>query len=194
MPYRQYTTQDIENALKAVREGLSLRGAAKKYNIPFTTLQSKHSGKYPVKTRSGPSPIFTEEEEQELVNYILRLSQQGFPITKDQLLDTVQDLVTKLEKKTPFVNNRPSRHWYEAFLRRNDELKEKMSQNLTKRRSNVNESDIRNWFLTTAEYLKSKNLVNIDPRRRFNLDESSFLLAPTGVEVLVHKQDKAAYG
>lgn len=89
-------------------------------------MQAKHHGHYPIETRSGPNPVFTAEEEKQLVDYLLLMSRRGFPLTKNQLLNVVQDLVTKLDKKTPFVNNRPSKHWYKAFLARNPELTEQL--------------------------------------------------------------------
>lgn len=194
MPYRQYSSEAVEKALQSVREGSSsLRQASKDFGIPFTTLQQKHTGVYPVKTRSGPSSVFTEQEEKALVQYTLARSRQGFPITRSQLLDAAQELVTKLGKETPFVDNRPSKHWYKSFLSRNPELTEKLSQSLTKRRANVTESSIRQWFSSIENYLRERSLLNIGPRRIFNLDESSFKLNPTGVKVLVSKDDRAAY-
>ena len=108
------------------------------------------------------------------------MSQVGFPITKDQLLDTVKDIVEKLEKETPFTNNRPSRAWYSAFLDRNKEISVRLSQNLTRRRADVKKCDILKWFTNIGNYISDKNLLNIDPERVFNLDESAFLLAPKG--------------
>jgi len=130
---------------------------------------------YNINVKKGAKTILNEEEEQELVNWILKLSQCGFPVTKNQLLDSVQNFVKKTNKENPFTDGRPSRHWYNAFLKRHPELSQRMSQNLTK------------------SYLNSKNLLNIESTRIFNVDESSFLLSPKVDKIIVKKGSKNVY-
>lgn len=191
-PYKKYNRESLEKAVETVKNGGALRATAKQFKIPFATLQSRVSGKYPIDTKPGPDPYLGVQEEKDLVDWVIQMSRCGFPITKEQLFDAVQLVITKMEKKTPFHDGRPSKTWYQSFLRRNKELSEKMSQNLTKRRALVSKEEIKNWFDCVKDYLASRNLLNIDPRRIFNLDESAFLLSPTS-KVLVHKRDKAAY-
>ena len=45
------------------------------------------------------------------------MSERGFPVTKEQLLDSVQLLIKQLQKEDPFMNNRSGCHWYELFIR-----------------------------------------------------------------------------
>ena len=68
-----------------------------------------------------------------------------------------------------------------------------MCQNLTKSRANITESDLKGWFSTIQEYLESKNIIDIDPERIFNVDESAFLLNPKFNKVLVKKCEKVVY-
>lgn len=96
----------------------------------------------------GPDTILTEREESDLVEWMFKLSKTGFPVTKEQLLDSVQLLVKSSDTKSEhnFTNDRPGRHWYEEFLKRHPEIAVRMSQNLTKSRSPVREADLRGWF------------------------------------------------
>lgn len=181
----------MSSAVEAVKLGkYSRRQAAKLYKVPFTTMQNILTGKAVLKDRPGPGPVLGEYK-QELVAWITSCSRCGFPVTKDHLLNAVKDIVTRMKKedniksaKIPFKNDRPS----------NEQLAERMSQNLTRMRAQVSEESIREWFSIIGRYLQEKNLVtNISPRRVFNLDESGFLLSPAKTKVIVPKSDKAAY-
>lgn len=68
MPQRyQYAEAKMQDAIKAVREGMSKRAAAKQYEVPRTTLNDKMLGKTPEERIIGKSPILTSEEEDSLV-------------------------------------------------------------------------------------------------------------------------------
>lgn len=121
------------------------------------------------------------------------MSDHGFPITKNQLLDSVQLILKAMDKSTPFIDNRPGRHWYDGFKSRHSELCQRMSQNLLNSRAAVSEEKIRGWFSQLNKDLEKEGLRYIDGSRIFNTDESAFLLCPTGDKVLVQKGDKQAY-
>lgn len=74
------------------------------------------------------------------------MAKAGFPVTKNQLLDSVAILIRDLKKETCFTNGRPVKHWCDAFLRRHPEISVRTSQNLSKTRSAVTEENIRKWF------------------------------------------------
>lgn len=102
-------------------------------------------------------------------------------------------MAKKTKKNTRFTNGRPSKHWYNVFLRGNPELSVRVCQNLTKRRFQISEEGFRGWYAKVDAYLKSKNLNDIAPERIFNLNESGFFLSPKHGKVLVHKGEKAIY-
>lgn len=111
-----------------------------------------------------------------------------FPITKNQLLDSVQQLIIKLEKTTPFTNNKPSRHWYEGFLRCHPELAIRIAQNLTHTRPSVTEKEIRNWFNEVYLHLIKLNLLEIHSFRVYNCDESSFFCVQNQTKSLLEEE------
>lgn len=188
-----YTVSDVQRALEEIQKGTSIFAASKAFKVPYATLLSRVKGSYSVHTRPGPKSVLNHEEEKELVQWIFHLSKCGFPVTKEHLLDSVQNIVKKTNRSTPFTNGRPSKHWYQAFLRRNPELSEKMCQNLTKARAGVTEQNLKGWFSEVKSYLISKNLHDVSPERIFNLDESAFFLSPKIGKVLVRKGEKAVY-
>lgn len=194
-PRKDYTKEQILEAINAVTGGLPVATAAKQFGIPRTTLLSKTSGKIPVDCRMGPSTILTSQEETLLVQWILSLAKVHQPVTKEQLLDSVQLILLQQKRANPFTDGRPGRKWFESFLKRHPKITQRVSQNLTPSRENVTEEQIRQWFDEVKTYLESKQLTNIldDPTRVFNCDESAFFLQPKGGKVLAKRGASSVY-
>ncbi|KAJ8971663.1 hypothetical protein NQ314_000588 [Rhamnusium bicolor] len=188
-------TEDMQHALDAVRRGVSVSSASKQYKIPRITLLYKAKGKYAVNCRMGPETTLTSIEEDLLVKWLLSIADAGFPATRVQLLDSVQIIMQKLDRPNKFKNNRPGKKWFRCFLNRHPQLSERLTQNLTKSRSEVNEEKLRKWFDEIKDYVKSKKLEDVfeDPKRIFNTDETAFFLSPKGIKCLVRKGDKTSY-
>lgn len=104
-------------------------------------------------------------------------------------------LLKKIDRVTPFTNDKPGRHWYELFLKRHPEISQRVSQNLTKTESSVTELKIRKWFSEIQKYIDDSNLTDVKnvPKRIFNCDESAFFLSPKGDKALVKKGDRAIF-
>jgi len=64
-----------------------------------------------------PAPVLTNNEETEIVKWMMYCSQRGFPVTKSQLLTNVQLLIKKLARDTPFKDGRPGRHWVRILFK-----------------------------------------------------------------------------
>ncbi|TGZ49100.1 hypothetical protein DBV15_12517 [Temnothorax longispinosus] len=173
--------------------GVPLRTASKMHNVPRSTLYNKHKQGVSQLVKKRPSSILSAEEETQLVKWIFHVSKKGFPISKDQLCDSAARLVVRLERPTPFKENRPGRHWYEAFLRRHPELSRRIAQNLSYSRASATEERLRNWFAEVESYLTTQNLLNIDPSRVYNCDESAFFLCPKAENVIARKGARSVY-
>ncbi|XP_014206269.1 uncharacterized protein LOC106637824 [Copidosoma floridanum] len=188
-----YSKNDLQNAFDAVKTGTAINEPSRIHKVPYATLYSRVKGIYPLETKKGPSSILSPKEEKDIVNWIFSMSKCGFPVTKQHLLDSVQIIVKNTKRITPFTDGRPSKHWYAAFLRRNPELSEKFCQNLTKARSNVSQKSFRDWYAEVGNYLEKKNLLNVEPNRIFNCDESAFMLCPKTDKVLTERGNKNVY-
>lgn len=185
----QYSPHKVGLALGAIRSGMKVSTAAKTYGIPRSTLRNKLSGVAPESSgHVGPQPVLGSEIEAELVRWIIECSRSGFPVDKDGLCDSVQRIVTKQNLVTPFINNRPSRSWFEGFMSRHPDISQKHAEYINKARAAITEVKIRNWFQEIAELIGTENLkVLDDPSRIWNCDETSFFLAPKGALVLAEK-------
>lgn len=105
---KNYTQESIRSALEDCDRGLSVAASAKKHGVPRITLLYKINGKYPRTSKMGPESYLNKEEEEILSNWIINTAKAGFPISKNQLLDSLQQLIRELKRPTP-LKKKPSR-------------------------------------------------------------------------------------
>lgn len=105
---------------KVKRGILSIRKASLEYKIPFSTLQSYTSGrrKYENVT-GGRRPVLALDEERRLADYLKTLEKWGFGLSRNEVMDCVQEYVTQNNIKNSFKDNRPGEDWFLGFKRRN---------------------------------------------------------------------------
>lgn len=180
--YYKYTKENLKNALEAVKLGLPCATAAKQYNVPRTTLIGKIKGIYPEECRSGASAVLTSDEENLLETWFISMGRMGFPVTREQLLDSVTMLVKQLQRPNKFADGRPGRHWFEGFSQRHPQISMRLTQNLSSSRASVTKDTIRNWFKEIQEYFSESNIHIKDPKRIFNTDESAFFFITGGLK------------
>lgn len=195
-PKKNYTKEQMAKAIEEVRRGEKISVAATKYAVPRITLRNKITGKSPIDCNLGPATVLAYEEERLLVRWIKFMAEKHFPVTKDQLLDSVQKIISEKDLDScPFTNNRPGKKWFSAFLNRHPDVSERTAQNLSKAREEVTEDDILGWFHVIKGYLEKNGLLEAinDPQRIFNGDESAFYLQPKAGRVIVRKGEKNVY-
>ena len=86
-----YTEQQLLAAIKAVKEGeMKVTLAARKYNIPVTTLYDHTKGKFH-KIGAGAPTVLTAREEKEIVVTLQVLQEIGFGLTKELVAVVIRD-------------------------------------------------------------------------------------------------------
>lgn len=186
--------EKIKNAVEAVRNGMAKKAAAKSFGIARSTIQYRLSEKFK-SPGYGPPTILTSEEEDILVRWIFECHRKGFPRRIDDIQSSVQELIRKDKRKTPFKNEMPGKGWYKAFLRRHPEVTERTSEAVTAASSPISEKDIRKWFSFIDSYFNEEGYKEVfnNPSRIFNGDETNFLLCPKNKKVLAPKGCKNIY-
>lgn len=138
----------------------------------------------PMKT--GPPPPLTIAGENEIAQCIINIAKCGFPISKNNLIETVEKIVKDSGKADLFKHGKPGQKWYMNFLKRHPEISLREAEGITKARAIVTEESIRLWFRNLQMFLTQKKCLDIldDPSRIFNGDESGFPLCPKTGKVL----------
>lgn len=98
-------------------------------------------------------------------------------------------------RKNPFTDSRPGKHWFQAFLRRNKDISVRVPERVSKARVGITESAIRDWFKGLHDNLEAMNSLEIlqDPTRIFNTDETCVQLCPETGKVLGVKSWRNIY-
>lgn len=141
-----------------MKASMTVRVAAEQFGIPKRTLHRKLKGEL-VYCKMSPWTVLTEAEEQELVDIILYSAEHGFPVTKRQLLDTVQKHLNNNDRKRKFPNNRPPKKWFRAFWDRHPNISFCKVQKFSTKRALITEEELWNkikiYFYITVLTLAS---------------------------------------
>ena len=73
---------------------MGVNQAADQYRIPRSTLKDRVSAKH--RTRVGPQPYLSYEEEEELVTYLAMCAETSYPKTKDEVIGIVRQALHKM--------------------------------------------------------------------------------------------------
>jgi len=186
-----YSTESLQEALEALREGQSYRKVAEQFSIPIATLFKNHK-QLQKKNKPGPPTVLSDQKEKDIEDWIIYRSKTGIPVTKNELLDSVQTYLIDIKRENPFIDNRPGRHWFESFKKRHPNIVKRTAQNIELNRI-VYEDDLKKWFKDIEDYLTENNLLGIDASRIFNCDETSVQLCPKPSQVLAERGSKSVY-
>lgn len=194
MKKKLYEKEKIQLAIDAVKNGSSIYKAASQFKIPKSTIRDKLLNVYPDRN-SGPARIFSVEQECLIESWILEMGKSGYPVTKQQLRESVTLYARNLGVQDKFKNRTPSAKWLMNFLKRHPNISFRVAQNLTKSRAKITLAALNMWFDTVKNYLSSSNNSDIlnDPSRIFNCDESAFFLNPKEKSVLAKKGSKVVF-
>lgn len=140
----------------------------------------------------------SEQEENMIKDWIFDSARRGFPVTFDDVCDSVQRILKEVKRENPFQNDRPVKSWIKGFMKQYPEVSLRTSQNLIKTRGSVTKGSILNWFAEVENYLADSGHIDVinDPERIFNCDESAFFSKSEGRQSIGQKggQDSLSTG
>ena len=117
----KYSAEDLTAPIEEVRSGtLLLYSAAKKYNIPRTTLFGQVKGTHGRKV--GRPSRLTEEEESTIVETCLIFSEWGYGLGKKEILSIIHDYLVTNKKNHLFPEGIPNDDWWNGFMKRHPQL------------------------------------------------------------------------
>ena len=91
--YKDWTYERMERAMQAVTVGgLSIRRASIEYNVPKSTLGDRISGRVIHGATSGKPRYLSDEEEELLVEFLLKCASIGYPCSRKEVIRIVQNV------------------------------------------------------------------------------------------------------
>ncbi|XP_055353013.1 uncharacterized protein LOC129598948 [Paramacrobiotus metropolitanus] len=123
MPVPTAYSDRLKAALRAVESGIMTRyAAAKRYNVPYTTLWEKLNG-----VRRGKLGAhmrkFTDEEENYIESLLLKCAENGIPLDKRFLKRIVPILASN--KDMPVNRKTFTKFWHRQFLKRHPKISQR---------------------------------------------------------------------
>jgi hypothetical protein len=134
-------------AITAIRNDpqMSIRRAAKTYEVSKTTLRARLRGRPPPLEKRNGRLVLTSTEEETLVQHILDLDSRGFPPRFDYVRDMANRLLAA--RHADPVGER----WPYTFVQRRAELKTRFSHAYNFQRALCEDPDLINaWFRLVA--------------------------------------------
>ena len=94
--YKSWTDDHVSKAIDAVhKENLSVRRAALEFDVPKSTLHDRLIGRVVLGGQSGPQKYLTDEEEDELEEFLVGCASVGFARSRQQVIELVQEVVNR---------------------------------------------------------------------------------------------------
>ena len=170
--HKQWSDVSVAAAVDQVQQqGLSLRESSRLYNIPLETFRRRVNETVAIDCRPGPRTVLTEEEETKLADYLLRMSEMGYGLTREGVMGLAYSIVEKSKRPHPFQNGSAGRAWFEGFMRRRPNLTIRSPQSLSYCRAiSANKETITDFFGKIGSLYGKLNLVS-KPMQIFNCDE-----------------------
>ena len=73
-------------------------------------------------SRPGPPTVLTEEQEDTLAKYLIQMSEMGFGLHRETVMEMAYEIAEKTGRKHPFKNETAGRAWFKGFQRRHPKL------------------------------------------------------------------------
>ncbi|KAL5611305.1 hypothetical protein FOBRF1_007422 [Fusarium oxysporum] len=169
-----YSADDLENAIADVKNGVSLKTAAKKNGLPPSTLRGRLTGAQSRQVARQEQLRLTTDQEDDLERWILRQEKLGHAPTHAQVRTIVRSVLARHGDHAPL-----GRKWTTRFVERHPALKTKLGRRTDWERVNAaTPANIKRLFdvYETVDW--------IPPERRYNADEGG-IMEGQGVNGLV---------
>ena len=184
--YKVWDEVSMENAVKEVELGESVRRAAEMYGIPRSTLHNRVTGKTSFYTKPGPDPYLNLEEEKELASFLILSAKIGYPHTRNQVLAMVQRILVSKGKDHLTVTN----GWWERFCQRHPNICLRTAAPLSLSRAKATDPEVFNCYFDILESCLKDNKIMDCPSRIFNCDETGLPLNPKCLKIVDEKGAK----
>jgi hypothetical protein len=187
----------MDPASVALTEGLepdepkTYTALSKRHKVARTTLWNRAHGQSSKEEKAERQQYLTPVEEKALANYVIRMSNIGYPI-RIKYIASLAFIIARRRSSVDIPIKPPGKNWHKAFEKRNPELNSRKVKAVDwKRHDNNIYNKVSHWFEVIRPEIQD---VDVLPENVYNMDETGVMLCMLGsVKVLVHKNDMRNY-
>lgn len=187
--------ETVASAITAVHEGMSMRCASKNFNIARRTLsrylhlddlssKPEQVSLTVVLQKPGRTTIFTAEQEQALVGYLLRCSDLYFGLAPRDIKTLAFQYARKLEIAVPGWEEKQhaGTEWFRCFMKRHPTLSIRKPEATSLQRATAfNRVNVGNFFNNLKKVYER---YHFDAARVWNMDETGVTTVQTPSRVI----------
>ena len=171
VPFKQWSEDNLKLACRAVvSHGWTIRKAAEEFGVPRSTLFDRVNGQVQFGAHSGPAHYLSDQEEKEMVRFLIGCARVGFARTRKHLVRAA--LAIKRGKEVHFTMG-----WWNSFCIRHPQLTVRSASRLAYNRAVAQDPEVINRYFDLLEETLTQNGLLNEATRIFNCDESEFPLA-----------------
>lgn len=187
----KYSLEDLKKAIDDVKtKKLTLGKAAEAFNIPKTTIFDYLKKKVIKQPRSGRKPLFTDDQETQLVDYIIKCSKLYYGLTIKKIRQIAYQYAekNKLPHKFDRVKQLAGKDWYYNFMKRHPSISLRTPEATSLNRITAfNETDVK-IFYDNLQAIQNKH--HIQPDKIFNVDETGISTVQKNQRIVAVKGQK----
>lgn len=196
---QQWNSEDMENAIRAVREKKkTLSEASSCFNVPKATLcrkvnDTEKSPKELANTKLGRKPTLPADLEKDLVEYCVLMESKLYGLTRNDIRRMAFQLATRNGIQTPFTNDIAGRAWFDHFMNRHTHeicLRKPVGTSQA-RALGFNKESVGKFFDALEELYEQHSF---PPDRIYNVDESGLSVVQSKVPYVVGLKGKRQIG
>ena len=169
----------MKRAIDAVKSGrMGTNRAALEYAVPRTTLKDRLTGRVIHGVKMGAKPYLSNQEEQELVEFLLNCAKMGYGKTRRDVLNIVHATLLKKAEETgeEFLKDKVSQGWWMKFCSRWPQIRLRKGDSFPVARDQMtNYSVFKDYFDLLDDTLTKFGLKD-KPAQIYNCDESGMPL------------------
>ncbi|KFZ23990.1 hypothetical protein V502_01531 [Pseudogymnoascus sp. VKM F-4520 (FW-2644)] len=175
-------------AIEAIRSSkkLSRRSAAKLYNVPYTTLSYRMTGRTSRRELKANCQKLTEVEEEVIIRYILDLDTRGFA----PRLAGVEDIANYVLELRG--GQCVGKLWAHRFVKRRPELKTRFNRVYDFQRALCKDPELIGAWFRLVENMRAK--YGIQDCDFYNFDETGFMMGIICPGMVVTRADRHGRG
>ena len=186
---KQWTNEDMENAMKDVADGnMTVLRAGKKRGVPKSTLHDRISGKGNHGDKPGPKPLLSAAEESEFANFLVEVSQAGYGKTRREVRQIAGRVAVDKGKRDKAI---VSHGWFRRFMLRQPQLSCRKGDPTANVRMNclTKEVVIADYFALLKDVFTEHDLFN-SPNQIYNVDKTGIALDGHAPRVIAKRGQK----
>ena len=157
--------------MKLVREGTSIYKASELTGVPQSTIGDRFIGRVAEDAKMGCPSMFSEEEEQKLIDHVKFMSKLGYSYSRSQFINLATDMADFLKKRS---STKPLSHrWLHPFKQRWPELS-LTKQSPSKKNAETTSSDVIQYYYSELGEIIHKYDFHQRPEAVYQLYDTSF--------------------